>query len=378
MLDAFKKTISGQGPSRKAADELEEMLLKARVERAALTNTLSQVEMQASRLSDLEQRLGSATGQAAAAVAQIEKVTERLGQVETRLAVLGDAEQRLKSLKDGLKAAEQQMERVSGPDGDLTQHKALIAQLSQQALQARASLDAMKSEQSQVEEAREQLRSAAGELKGAAERADTLRTDVEALRITTTTLAQDATRIRELSREAKDEVTVAVDAVKDVEKKLGPLAHLQELSKNTEERLTALNTLAEHVGQKVKLLEAQKHTVEHAVVEANRLNEMVWAMDAQINRLNDGNKQMQRTQEMIDRIEKLSRDVHGSLEGATRAKDAFAQDIARLDRDRGSLTEFITRYTEQLMLQRRDFDAHEQRLVSVKGAVDELDRGLDA
>ena len=103
MLDAFKKTISGQGPSRKAADELEDLLLKARVERAALTNTLSQVEMQASRLTDLEHRLGSAAGQAATAVAQIEKVTERLGQVETRLAVLSDADQRLKALKDGLK-----------------------------------------------------------------------------------------------------------------------------------------------------------------------------------------------------------------------------------------------------------------------------------
>ena len=40
MLDAFKKTISGQGPSRKAADELEEMLLKARVERAGASTAL--------------------------------------------------------------------------------------------------------------------------------------------------------------------------------------------------------------------------------------------------------------------------------------------------------------------------------------------------
>src|ERR671924_540960 len=47
----------------------------------------------------------------------------------------------------------------------------------------------------------------------------------------------------------------------------------------------ALHALAEHVSHKTKALEAQKHTVERAVVEATRLNEMVWNMDAQIARL---------------------------------------------------------------------------------------------
>ena len=76
--------------------------------------------------------------------------------------------------------------------------------------------------------------------------------------------------------------------VKDVEKRLGPLAKLQEMSKTTEERMATLNALAEHVTQKIKALENQKHTVEHAVVESNRLNEMVWAMEVQINKLNEG------------------------------------------------------------------------------------------
>ena len=63
-----------------------------------------------------------------------------------------------------------------------------------------------------------------------------------------------------------------VEIVKEVEKRLGPLAELQELTKTTDERMTSLNALAEHVGQKIKALENQKHTVEHAVVESNRLN----------------------------------------------------------------------------------------------------------
>ena len=92
------------------------------------------------------------------------------------------------------------------------------------------------------------------------------------------------------------------------------LASLQEMSKTTEERMTTLNALSEHVSQKVKALENQKHTVDHAVVEANRLNEMVWAMEVQINKLNEGSRQATRTEELIDRVEKLAREVSGQID----------------------------------------------------------------
>ena len=67
---------------------------------------------------------------------------------------------------------------------------------------------------------------------------------------------------------------------KEVEKKLGAMSKLQELARSAEERIAALNTLSEHVTQKAKSLEGQKHTIDRAVVEANRLNEMVWSMGA--------------------------------------------------------------------------------------------------
>ena len=42
-----------------------------------------------------------------------------------------------------------------------------------------------------------------------------------------------------------------------------------------------------------------------AVVEANRLNEMVWSMDVQIGKLNDGLKQAIRGEETVARIEQI-------------------------------------------------------------------------
>jgi hypothetical protein len=35
---------------------------------------------------------------------------------------------------------------------------------------------------------------------------------------------------------------------------------------------------------------------------------MVWAMEVQINKLNEGSRQAARTEELIDRVEKLSRE----------------------------------------------------------------------
>ena len=111
---------------------------------------------------------------------------------------------------------------------------------------------------------------------------------------------------------------------------MGPLAQLHELSKSTEERLTSLNALAEHVTHKAKALESQKHTIDHAVVEANRLNELVWSMDSQIAKLNEGNKQIAHTEENLARMEKLAAETTSQLESATQGEGrARARDCAR-------------------------------------------------
>ena len=130
--------------------------------------------------------------------------------------------------------------------------------------------------------------------------------ELDQIRATATALTQDYGKIRETSREAREDTTTAMTTVKEIEKKLVPLAQLHELSRSTEERLAGLNALAEHVSRKAKALESQQQAVEHAVVEANRVNEMVWAMDVQIGKLNEGMKQAAKAEETIGRIDKLA------------------------------------------------------------------------
>src|SRR6185295_18868409 len=175
----------------------------------------------------------------------------------------------------------------------------------------------------------------------AAERAETLKTDFDQLKGASAQLSQDVVRLKDISRDAHEEAKATVDMVRDVEKKVGPLQQLQDLSKTTEERMAALNALAEHVGQKIKALENQKHTVEHALVESNRLNEMIWNMEVQINKLNAASRPATRTEELVARVEKLSREVTAQLDAGTKAKDAFAMDLGKLEKDRTTLTDFV-------------------------------------
>ena len=146
----------------------------------------------------------------------------------------------------------------------------------------------------------------------------------EAPRPGTAAHAGDRPAARSVADEHTKQASATAQIVQEVEKKLGPLAELQQISKNTEERMSSLNALAEHVNQKIKALENQKHTVERAVVESNRLNEMIWAMDVQINKLNEGTLQATRTEELIERVEKLSLEVSGQVETGTKARDSFA------------------------------------------------------
>jgi len=169
----------------------------------------------------------------------------------------------------------------------------------------------------------------------------------------------------------------ASEAVRDVEKRLGPLMQLQELTKTTEEKLTAINALAEHVNQKAKALEAQKHTVDRAIVEASRLNEMVWNMDVQIGKLNEGLKQIARGEETVARIEKLVEETNVKADLAAKAKDEFARESAKLEKDGRALVDVMRGYVEKLQLEKREYEAFDQRLRALQRSVIEAEGKME-
>jgi DNA repair exonuclease SbcCD ATPase subunit len=168
-----------------------------------------------------------------------------------------------------------------------------------------------------------------------------------------------------------------MDTLEQVEKKLGSLAVLQEQTKGIEERLATVNALGEHVSLKAKALESQKHMVDRAVVEASRLNEMVRAMDVQIQRLNDGNGQIASTEQMLGRVEKLAQETARQLDSALKVKDAFRHDIGRLEKETTTLADSVRGHLERWSIEKKEFDGVDQRLRALQAAVSRAEVRID-
>src|SRR5690606_21372684 len=191
-------------------------------------------------------------------------------------------------------------------------------------------------------------------------------------------IAEEQARVRDAARETKDDAAATHETVKEIEKKLGALGKLHEMSRTAEERIAALNALAEHVTQKAKLLENQKHTIEHAIVESNRLNDLVWNMDVQIGRLNEGTKTAARVEETVERIEKLARESAAQLDAGVKAREAFGLELARLDKERASLTDFVRQHEERIDASRRELDQVDARMRSLQASAADLEKAHEA
>ena len=381
MLDAFKKRGAGDdGKSAKAqVAELQELIGKAREERAALSTMLTQVELQGSKLTTVGRSLQEVNDRAGGIAGKMDAITKRLSTLEARSTGLEEVGSRIETLRGGVGKAEETARNLLAPDGELQKHRHEVQQLSAQASQNVALLDAMKKEQSTLDELRERLHVAQREVGDSASKTASLKTDFDRLRGLTGQLTQDHARLKDSLRESREQATATTEAVKDVEQKLGPLAEMNELSTNTEARLATLNSLAEHVLQKVRVLDNQKHTVEHAVVESNRLNEMVWNMDVQVAKLNEGARQAAEIEETVGRIEALVNDGVARLDQATKSKESFTRELDQLEHGRAELTDFVRGYFERLTVGRRELDSFDHRVTaiqSVLGGTQETINGL--
>ena len=234
---------------------------------------------------------------------------------------------------------------------------------------AQANVAALRQESEQFNELRARVREATTELTQSAGTIAALKGELDALRGSESQLREELQAIRDGAHHARDDASAAANAVQGIEHKLQAFAQLQELSATTEQRLTSLNALAEHVSLKVKALETQKQTVERAVVEATRLNEMVWGMDAQIARLTQGGEQMRQAEDAVTRMEEVARVTAQQLAAAGAAQEEFARESTRIEGQGRAVAEQLRSTVERLSIDKEEIDAFDQRLQAMAKAV---------
>ena len=379
MFEVIKSlTASGKLRDQSHDLQLEGLVAEARQEREALGAALQEFSARHAEIKELTATLERVERQSTDSAARLDALTARLDGLHGRAASLAGIEQRIHTLVDAAAQAERTVERLTAPEGDLQAHRRQMQQLTSQVLETQASLTALKRERAALEESRADLRQSRADVTQSVEAASTLKTDLEQVRALAGRLTGDYARLEEASRQAREDSAAAVAAVKEAEKKLGPLVQVQELGRTTEEKLTLLNSLAEHVNQKVKTLDGQKHALDRAVVEANRLNEMVWSMDAQIARLHEGMKEAARSEDTLARIERLAEETDQQFDLAQKVRHEFGRDVARFERDGRSLVDTMRGAIETLALERSQFDTFNQRLRALHSAIEHAEARADA
>jgi DNA repair exonuclease SbcCD ATPase subunit len=379
MLDALKTLTSGKNKLvQKQAEELEQLITTAREERGAIGAMLTALTASTAKLAPLGKTLEQVSEMTAGVASRLDEITRRLTSLDDRTRELADLDTRIASLRDAALQAEQTTQRAIGPDGELRAHRAAVEHLSSQALGAEATLAALKSEHATLEELRGQLQTSESETSQALTQSSTLRAELEQVRAVAAALTQDYATIRASSRNAREDTTAALTTVTEVENKVAGLARLHELSQTTEARLTALNALAEHVAHKAKALDSQQQSVEHAVVQANRVNEMVWAMDVQIGKLGEGMKQVARFDETLARTEKLTAETGSQLEAASRLRVETENETASLKREAASLLDAVRGQVDTLSLKKKELDALDLRLGTLQSGVGDAEARMEA
>ena len=363
------------GKSHRQAEELQALVASAKEEYGALSAMLTQLSVRGSKLAQVGKTLEQVDLKAADTAGRLGDIVSRIDGLEARAAAMSEAERRVQQLIGTIEAAQQAVAAMTGPDGELQQHQKALRHLSSQALETRASLEALTEERVEVEELRAELRRTRDEITQAIAGAATARGDLDEARGAATQLAQDVGRLRETSRDAREDALTASDAVHDMEKRIEPLLQLTDLVRTTDERLVSLNALSTHVLQKVRALDGQQHVVDRAVSEANRLNGMVWGMDLQVKSLGESLHKVAETEATVSRIESLVADAGTKVDLALRARDEVSREVTRLDQDGRALADALRLTLDRLSVETREVEATDGRLhILQAGVADAEDR----
>src|SRR5262245_26690613 len=137
--------------------------------------------------------------------------------------------------------------------------------------------------------------------------------DLEALNLRIEGLTEATARVEQRVRDAVGPGSELHRHRVTLEQVSAEVRQLNAVSQTTEQGLRSLSTLSEQVTQKTKALEHQQQIVEHALVQSNRVAEMVWAVDNQLTTVTEGLKRVGTAQETIERIERLAADTAAQL-----------------------------------------------------------------
>jgi chromosome segregation ATPase len=189
-------------------------------------------------------------------------------------------------------------------------------------------------------------------------------------------LNDNAATARQLSVDAQEQIVTAAGTIEKLEQRVAGLSELDLKTRDASAQLQTVNALAEHVASKVKALEHQQQTIEHALVESRKVAEMVWNMEAQIVKLNEGSAITARVEETVGKLEQLQRESTAELQEALSTRQKLTDTFDAQRRDAMELVQFVQRHVDHLAVNKNEIDTLSERVVVAQSALAGVEQRL--
>ena len=359
----FRKLMNASDEQQSAiAGDLNAQIERAQYERQALEALVASAQAHLAQLPKVNASLEETERRATGIGQQIESLVARVEDLENIQRQTKAAEVRILALEGMAQTAETRFQQALARETQVEEHKSAIEQLVSLGRSTAAQLDGLKQESVALKHLEDRLPRLRKEFQPLLDQQAALKNDIDLLRTGIAGLAQDAETGREAALKARGHATKATEVVADLQRKLEPLSQMNALGKDADAQLRTLNALAEHVAAKVKALESQQSVVEHALVESRRVHEMVWDMEVQIKKLDEGTKRAASVEETLATLERMHTDTSTRLEEATRAREGLRQETTRQERDAQSLIDTVQLHLDQLAVNKQELETIHERL----------------
>lgn len=200
-----------------------------------------------------------------------------------------------------------------------------------------------------------QLRQADLTLNQLSEEANALKRELTPLRDLAAQLTSDYSAIHRVACEAQECSAAAAHDADVIQQRLASLAVLQDLGRHIDERFGVLNTLTQEVTVRTSILQAQKDTIECALLDAGRVADMVRAMEARVANLQEGNQLIAQKEAILRQMEQIAIETTEHLEQREQLGDEVGRQLARFEREVQALIESARSDVEALVIEKKVF-----------------------
>jgi DNA repair exonuclease SbcCD ATPase subunit len=355
---------------------LERLVARVQSERENLEIVLASVTGVSAGIPEMQVALDDAGGRASALSDRIDDLTTRVDTLGRTTHTIEQLEQRLASLETTLAEAETRASQTIRRATEIDRRVESMDQLVSMAANMLAKVEALNRDAIDIERLETQLPVVREEYQHVLNQQAALSGDVDRLHRMTTALIAETATSREMAHDVRQNADRAAETIADVQRKLDAVCQLETLTCDTTAQLQTLNALAEHATSKVKALEQQHQTIEHALVESRKVTEMVWHMDVQIGRLNEGSTQAARVEENLSRLDVLHKESTVQLDEAFRARQRFTETFERQRCDATELLQALQLRLDHLAVNRTEIETLRERVESAQSTLHEVEHRL--